>query len=223
MHKYSIVIATEVYMKFILQNTYWKIYNFFNNTMIFSNDVIRKTKIGKMVRINKGNKIGVNVEIGDYSYISGPGSVIENCSIGKFCSIALGVKIGMSNHDYSKITTHTFYRDPRYRFIKSYSKQNPNKKTIIGNDVWIGADSIIFSGVNVGDGAVIGAKSLVNKDIPAYAIAVGNPARIIKYRFSDENIKKLLIIKWWNWAESEIKKSLKYIHSIDEFNNKYYN
>lgn len=78
----------------------------------------------------------------------------------------------------------------------------------IGNDVWIGANVTILRGVHIGDGAVIGANTLVNKDIPPYAIVVGCPARVIKYRFEETVIQKLLNLKWWNWTDEKIQRNL---------------
>jgi NDP-sugar pyrophosphorylase family protein len=96
---------------------------------------------------------------------------------------------------------------------------------IIGNDVWIGFGVIILSGVTIGDGAVIGAGSLVSKNVEPYTIAAGNPCKIIRKRFSDEVIKKLLEIKWWNWSKEEIIKNVPYLESsnIDDFVGRFYN
>jgi serine acetyltransferase len=79
---------------------------------------------------------------------------------------------------------------------------------IIGNDVWLGADSVILSGVTIGDGAAIGARAVVTGNIPPYAIVAGNPARIVKNRFDDETISRLLKIKWWEWEDAKIDKAL---------------
>jgi serine acetyltransferase len=79
---------------------------------------------------------------------------------------------------------------------------------LIGNDVWIATESIIMSGVNIGDGAVIGARAVVTKNVPPYTIVAGNPAVVVKQRFDDNTINQLLEIKWWNWDESRIKKAL---------------
>ena len=89
----------------------------------------------------------------------------------------------------------------------------------IGNDVWIGAKSTIMSGVKIGDDAVIGARTMVTKDVPPYSIVVGNPGRIIKYRFNEDQVQKLLKIKWWDWTEDRIKTEATDMWSdkIDEF------
>ena len=94
----------------------------------------------------------------------------------------------------------------------------------VGNDVWIGATSTIMSGITIGDGAIIGAGSTVTKDVPPFAIVAGNPGKIVKYRFTDDQIEKLLQISWWNWEENKIKENAMSIWSpnIDDFINKFY-
>ena len=101
--------------------------------------------------------------------------------------------------------------------FSSTNKIEERKLIIIGNDVFIGANVTILDGVTIGDGAVIGAGAVVSKDIPAYAIAVGCPIQIIKYRFSEEQIEKLLKIKWWDFNSEKIKEVEKYFFDINEF------
>jgi len=133
--------------------------------------------------------------------------------IGKFCSIADNVKIFLGGeHRTDWITTFPFsakeFNDlfPEAKKIKGHPKTKGD--VIIGNDVWIGYGAIILSGVKIGDGAVIGAGSIVTKDVLPYTIVAGNPAKIIRKRFSDQNIKKLLKLKWWNWPIKKIKSNL---------------
>ena len=125
--------------------------------------------------------------------------------IGNYCSLAhmLQFYMGM-NHNYHLITS--------YPLTSILNKSNDNKHTdynhhqiIIGSDVWIGGDVIIMSGVHIGNGAVIGAGTVIAKDVPPYAVVVGNPARIIKYRFDEETITRLQRIKWWNWPKENIE------------------
>ena len=154
----------------------------------------------------------LTITLGNYSYIVDV-EVIDNWEgqhvlIGQFCSIAgnLSCLIG-SNHNYHAISTFPF--DSRVNFkdcppppekiqFPSRPSHVIGHQIIIGNDVWIGYNVTIMGGVRVGNGAVIGANSTVTKDIPPYAIAVGNPARVIKYRFDSEMIRKLQAIRWWN-------------------------
>ncbi len=130
--------------------------------------------------------------------------------IGKYCSIAREVKLGLGNHPSNMLTTHPFaYCSDK--FVPFYVDiQTPEDKIIpieiykkikIGNDVWIGQRAIILDGVTIGDGAIIGAGAIVSRDIPPYAIAVGSPARVVKYRFPEDIIKELLTLRWWDFPE----------------------
>lgn len=176
--------------------------------IIGDNSRVRDSLINKRVSIDRNNLV-MNCNIGRYTY-TGPFDMIFYTEIGSFCSISYGVTIGPPEHDYHKISTHPFLYDKRYEILEN-DKLLPvnkfNKQCKIGNDVWIGCNTTILRGVNIGDGAVIGANSLVNKDIPPYAIAVGTPAKIIKYRFSEDIIKALLDLKWWEWDIKKIKKN----------------
>ena len=139
----------------------------------------------------------------------------EHILIGKYSSLAhrLTFMIGM-NHDYRCITTYP------QQIIEEASAPDPAlpltpmedpvscHQIIIGNDVWIGANATIMGGIRIGNGAVIGAGAVVAKNIPPYAIAVGNPARIIKYRFDKDTVTRLQRIKWWNWPQSDIEEYL---------------
>lgn len=141
-------------------------------------------------------------------------------SIGKYCSIAIGVKIMLGgNHHIDWVSTYAFYQEMETFPECGGWTQRVKGDVIIGNDVWLGRDVLVLPGVKVGDGACIGAGAVVSKDIPPYSIAVGNPIKIIKYRFSELQIKALLKIQWWNWTEEEINKKIKLICSpnVDNF------
>jgi acetyltransferase-like isoleucine patch superfamily enzyme len=126
--------------------------------------------------------------------------------IGSFCSFATEVKIFLGGeHRVDWVTTYPF--NVLWETAKAF-KGHPATKgnVIIGNDVWVGDGAVILSGVNIGDGAVIGARSVVTKDVPAYGIVAGNPARLIKKRFNEEVIQQLLQIAWWNWDDEKIRR-----------------
>ncbi|HEY5236653.1 MAG TPA: CatB-related O-acetyltransferase [Rhabdochlamydiaceae bacterium] len=135
--------------------------------------------------------------------------------IGNFCSIAAEVNILLGGeHRTDWVTTYPFSALlPEAGHIKGHPRTKGD--VIIGNDVWIGKGAYILSGVNIGDGAVIGASAVVTKDVPPYAIVGGNPARIIRYRFDEETIKKLLEIAWWNWSDEKISSAIELLLSED--------
>lgn len=152
-------------------------------------------------------------DIGAYSY--GFPEVFDSktgktLKIGKFCSFASNVTILLSDeHKISSIST--FPLDVFWGNEKPFSKGD----IIIGNDVWFGYGAIILSGVTIGDGAVVGAGTVVSHDVPAYAVVVGDPARIVKYRFEPEQIKQLLKIKWWNWSYIKIRQQQSLLMDVD--------
>lgn len=164
-----------------------------NNIISHSFEISLKTKIGKYSSIMKNCEIDAFSTIGNYNYI-GNNCFITKANIGNYCSIANNVSIGPGEHNLSKISTNSIFYNEEYEAL---TKLN----CTIKNDVWIGVDSVILRGVTIGNGVIIGANSVVNKDIPDFAIAVGSPAKVIKYRFKKNKINKILKSKWW---ESDI-------------------
>ncbi len=159
--------------------------------------------------------------IGKYSY----GSPMPNLKADKFfCSIAEDVTIVLGReHRPDWVTTYPF--NIVFDEFKSYKGHPATKGSVtIGNDVWIGTKAFILSGVTIGDGAVIGANSLVATDVEPYTIVAGNPAKVIRKRFNQETIDKLLKIKWWNWDIQRIKDNMHLLLSnkVDEFVEKNY-
>lgn len=159
--------------------------------------------------------------IGRYSYV-GNRSDLHNCKIGRFCSIAPGVKIIVDVHPSSVYvsTFPSFYSTHRTKAPSYVSKTKfeehlsiDNYDAVIGNDVWIGTNAMIKGGVRIGDGAIVAFGSIVTKDVPPYAIVGGVPAKVIKYRFTEEQIEKLLDIQWWNKSDEWLKTH------VDEFEN----
>ncbi|WP_244153800.1 CatB-related O-acetyltransferase [Flavobacterium xinjiangense] len=136
-------------------------------------------------------------------------SSISYATIGKFCSIGPNMVCGWGIHPLQGISTSPVFYSTLKQVGYTYAEANlvdERKPITIGNDVFIGANVTILDGVTIGDGAVIGAGAVVNIDIPAYAVAVGCPIKIIKYRFSDDIIKKLLQLQWWNKEDDYLKK-----------------
>lgn len=152
-----------------------------------------------------------NVQLGDYSYFA-KNAQVANTTIGKFCSIGPNFCCGLGIHPTNSISTHPIF----YRGV-----QAEHKPVNIGNDVFIGVNVTVLDGVTIGDGAVIGAGSVVSKDIPPYAIAVGNPIEIKRYRLTEKQISAMERIQWWNWDEEKLKVIKRMFNDIDAFIKKY--
>jgi len=160
-----------------------------------------------------------NVKIEYGSYIS-QNSRITNTQIGKFCSIGPNFLCGWGMHPLSGISTSPLFYSTNNQFGFSYTSKNIFKETSeikIGNDVFIGSNVTILDGVCISDGAVIAAGSVVTTDVPPYAIVGGVPAKIIKYRFTQDVILNLLKIKWWNFDTEKIKSISDNFYDIDNF------
>jgi acetyltransferase-like isoleucine patch superfamily enzyme len=150
-----------------------------------------------------------NVEIGMYTHGSCfiPGIIDRNTKIGRYCSIAVRVRVLNINHPLEFKSTHGFFFNTRLGYcpvdLMDY------QPLVIENDVWLGVGAIIMPHVrNIGNGAVVAAGAVVNKDVPPYAVVIGNPARVVRYRFSPETIENLLASKWWEKTINEIKNDI---------------
>lgn len=177
-------------LKMLYKYLFLYFHNKKNRRRIESLDVSLNAKFGNYVIIGKNSMIDDNTVIGEHTFV-GKNCNITKAVIGRYCSIANNVSIGQGEHDLERISTSSLFYSNGYETL---TKQPCN----IGNDVWIGTDSIILRGVQVSDGAVIGANSVVTKDIPRFAIAVGSPAKVIRYRFEPEMIDKVINSKWWD-------------------------
>ena len=175
--------------------------------------------MGKVIYHGFGGRLGV---IGKYSFINnaifylnfGSHAKVTNLQIGSHTSI--GLEVGMlfnRTHDYLSITTSSSPLLIDRAWVTKRKGQ-----IIIGNDVWIGNNVIIMSGVRVGDGAIIGAGAVIAKDVPCYAVVVGNPGRVIRYRYSQEQVRQLLQIRWWTWSDEKLAANRHYFSCpIEEF------
>ncbi len=166
-----------------------------------------------------------NIQVGRYSYYSGyyHGHSFDDCArylmpdrddvdkliIGSFCSIGTGasfVMAGNQGHRHDWVTSFPFFfMNEEPAFADASNAYEPAGDTVIGNDVWIGAEAMIMPGIKVGHGAVIGSRALITKDVEPYTIVGGNPAKVIKKRFSDEQIALLLEMQWWDWPLDTLK------------------
>ena len=177
-----------------------------------------------------------NIEVGDYTmyndFVHDPIDFEKNnvlyhypvnkdkLKIGKFCSVACGAKFlfTSANHTMKSLSTYPFpiFFEEWGLDGKDISNAWDNRGDIvIGNDVWIGYEAVILSGVTIGDGAIIGTRAVVTKDVPPYTIVGGVPAKPIRKRFDDETIKKLEEVRWWNWDDEKIRQSIRAIQNGD--------
>ncbi|MDE6551922.1 MAG: CatB-related O-acetyltransferase [Muribaculaceae bacterium] len=178
----------------------------------------------------------LSIEVGDYTiyndFISDPRLFEKNnvlyhypinhdrLIIGKFCSIACGAKFifNCANHTLKSLSTYTFplfYEEwdlPKSEVAAAWDNKGD---IVIGNDVWIGFEAVILAGVKIGDGAIIGARAVVTKDVPPYSIVGGIPAKVIRKRYSLDIIEQLLSLRWWDWTKEKIKRNLPFIMSGD--------
>lgn len=136
--------------------------------------------------------------------------------IGKFCSIACGAKFifTSANHALGSLSTYPFpifYDEWALDAVNVTDAWDNKGDIVVGNDVWIGYEAVILSGVTIGDGAIIGARAVVTKDVPPYTIVAGVPARTIRKRFDEETIARLEQLRWWDWPEDEIRRHISHI------------
>lgn len=189
-------------------------------------EIIRMGKWAKKVDfeypVNIGDDMNIVVKgckIGRYSYLQN-GYILSKISVGRYCSFACNVFIVAKNHPLNFLSTHPLaYTDLFFEHIDEYKDIDYKKEYLknlepipsdefemtIGNDVWIGANVTLLGKIEIGNGAVVGAGSVVTKNVPPYAIVAGNPAKIIRYRFDEETIRELEILKWYELDLVQIK------------------
>lgn len=179
---------------------------------------------------------GTNIQAGDYTmyndFVNDPRDFEKNnvlyhypvngdrLEIGKFCSIACGAKFlfTSANHALRSLSTYPFpiFFDEWELDAKDIRSAWDNKGDIIlGNDVWVGYEAVILSGVTIGDGAIIGTRAVVTKDVPPYTIVGGVPAKPLRRRFDDKTVERLLALRWWDWEEEKIKHHIAAIQAGD--------
>lgn len=161
-----------------------------------------RARFGPTVKIRSDSYISKDVQIGDHTYI-GRRCDISGAIIGRYVSIGNNVSIGLGEHPVEFVSTSHHFHEDRNKSLLLRSE--------IGHDVWIGADAIIRRGVKIGTGAIIGANSFVNRDVPEYAIVAGSPAKLIRYRFDETTREILLHSKWW---ESDPAKARRHVHDL---------
>ncbi len=191
---------------------------------IHATATVRKSELGGWTDIGPHCSVAEST-LGDYSYLAGHVSMVWT-DVGRFASIAAQTRINPGNHPTWRVTQHhSTYRRIQYGFDVAedaeFFQWRRDHRCIIGHDVWIGHGVTVIAGKKIGTGAVIGSGAVVTKDIPPYAIAVGVPARVVKYRFPPEVIEQLLAIAWWEWDRASLVERFKDLLDMDAFLKKY--
>ena len=172
---------------------------------LLNRPALRDCAIDRTARVGAGSNC-IRVTMGRYSYMGADNSVCD-AAIGAFCSIASHCSSGGGEHDMTGVSTSPVFYAGRNilgaHLAELKSEASPSVR--IGNDVWIGEMAFIRPGVTIGDGTVIGAHSVVTRDVPPYAVVAGAPARVLRYRFSEEEIDKLLRLKWWERDDEALR------------------
>lgn len=180
-------------------------------------EVVR-CEFGKFTEVGARTKL-LEVYLDHYSYVVND-SDIAYARIGKFCSIASHVRINPGQHPMERISqSHFTYRASAYfdgeNDEEEFFDRRRGNEVLIGHDVWIGHGAIILSGRKVGTGAVVGAGAVVTKDVPAYAIVAGNPARIVRSRFTEDVGHRIEALAWWDWPHEKLRDALKEFRTLD--------
>jgi acetyltransferase-like isoleucine patch superfamily enzyme len=183
---------------------------------------IKNSDLGFDVFVGVNSRIS-NSSVGDHSYFNSD-TRVSDAIIGKYCSVGSDVKIGFGAHPTSLVSTHPcFYANNKgFKTFADQMYYNEERGTVhIGNDVWIGSNVSIMNNVKIGNGVIIAMGSIVTKDVPDYAIVAGIPAKVIKFRFSDDVINSLSEIKWWDFDARLIQSDYKDFLDVEKFINKY--
>ncbi len=181
-------------------------------------------KVGQWTDIG-ANCVLMESTLDDYSYLAGDAQIVYS-TIGKFCSIASHVRINPGNHPMDRVTQHhSTYRRVEYGFDTeddlAFFQWRRDHACTVGHDVWIGHGAVIMPGISIGTGAVIGSSAVVTKDVAAYSIVVGVPARPVRRRFDDTTIDALLRIAWWDWDRATLEERFAELRDVKAFTAKY--
>lgn len=177
---------------------------------------VRDSRLGAWTEVGARTTLA-EVEMGDYSYVVHDAQIIY-ATIGRFCSIASHTRVNPGNHPLERVALNHFtYRASAYGLgpdEAGFFDWRRSHRVTLGHDVWLGHGVIVLPGVSIGTGAAIGAGAVVTKDVPPFAVAVGNPARVIRFRFPEEIRAALLRIAWWDWPRERLSAALEEIRTL---------
>ncbi len=178
---------------------------------------VRDSRFGAYCEVGARTRIAES-SFGDYSYVVNDADVIYS-EIGRFCSIAAQTRINPGNHPLDRVALNHFtYRSSAYGLgadDAGFFDWRRSYRVTLGHDVWIGHGAIVLPGVSIGTGAAVGAGAVVTKDVPPFAVVVGVPARVVRFRFAPEIVEALQRIAWWDWARSRLAEGLEDFRRLD--------
>jgi hypothetical protein len=177
---------------------------------------VRASTFGRFCEVGARTKVAES-RFGDYSYVVNDSDIIYT-TIGKFCSIAAHTRINPGNHPLDRVMlSHVGYRSSAYGLgpdDAGFFDWRRSAPVTLGHDVWIGHGAIVLPGVSIGSGAAIGAGTVVTKDVPPFAVVVGNPGRVLRLRFPEAVVERLLAIAWWDWPHPRLGTAMNDFRSL---------
>ena len=186
----------------------------FPDCVISSAMTSAEATLGRGCMISRNVEVGPLVRIGDYTYVNA-GSIVASGRIGKFCSIGYYCQIGLPEHPTSHLSTSPCIYGRRNILGRRCSWNDYQRPPVIGNDVWIASQAIVLQGVEIGDRAVVGAGSVVTRNVDPFTIVCGVPARPVRKRFSEDQIRALLDLRWWDMSRDELRRNAARLPSGD--------
>jgi phosphonate metabolism protein (transferase hexapeptide repeat family) len=193
---------------------------------VHSSSQLRETKLGVFTDIAERVNLA-ECDVGDYSYVERHVEAIYT-TIGKFCAVAAGARLNALNHPMERISQHKITYRPNEYFVyakvdKAFREKRQNARVVIGHDVWIGHGAIVLPGISIGHGAVVAAGSVVTKNVEAYAVVAGVPAKRIKWRFEKLIRERIIALAWWDWEQERLMAAVTDMQAmtVEEFLEKY--
>ena len=177
---------------------------------------VRATTFGRFCEVGARTKVAESA-FGDYSYVVNDADIIYT-TLGRFCSIAAHTRINPGNHPLDRVMlNHVSYRSSAYGLgddEPGFFEWRRSSPVTLGHDVWIGHGAVVLPGLTIGNGAAIGAGTIVTKDVPPFAIVVGNPGRVLRLRFPEAVIESLQRLAWWDWPHERLRRAMQDIRTL---------